>query len=127
MILPCTPPVVVSEEICKSDPFQGPLGDTLVAEVEVLEVLALAVVDNNTVIIQVNGDKTNMDTYIQTKVLLEAVTLLPNYKVANHPHLLAVEDDHLLQARNLNPYNHAINFQTQLPQINLHVSVPQNL
>lgn len=127
MILLCTQPVVVLEEICRWAPFQGPAEDMLVGGVEVLVALDLAVVGNNTVIIQLNGDKKNMDTYIQTKALQEAITLLLNYKVANHPPLLAVEDDHLLQARNLNPYNHVINFQTQHPQINLHASVPLNL
>ena len=67
------------------------------------------------------ADKICMDTCIQTKVLVEAVTLLINYKVANHLHLLEVEEDRPLQARNPKPYNPVINIRIQQTQTNLHV------
>jgi hypothetical protein len=56
MILLCTQPVVVLEEICRSAPFQGPAEDMLVGGVEVLVALDLAVVGNTPVIIQLNGN-----------------------------------------------------------------------
>ena len=68
-----------------------------------------------------------MVTCIQIMDMAEVGMLLLLYKAANHLLPLVVEDGRPLQAQNLNLYNPAINFLTQLIQTSLHASVPQNL